>query len=164
MGKPMKVAARIAYLCVIVTFAEGLPALATADESEEFERHAIELFLGGASKLEDTGTESGFAVGLGYELRIVRWLGVGVNGEYVTGEVRDGVLLFPVYAHPWRGLRFEIAPGVEFSDEPEEFAVRFGASYELELWRSFSISPEFNVDLVNGETTLVYGASLGWGF
>jgi hypothetical protein len=53
---------------------------------------------------------------------------------------------------------------VEFSDDPEEFAIRFGAAYEIELCRGLSISPEFNVDLVDGETTLVYGASLGWGF
>jgi hypothetical protein len=131
---------------------------------EEFEKHSVELFLGAGSKLADAGTETGFGVGLGYEFRFIRWLGVGVSGEYVTGNVRDGIILFPVYAHPWRGLRLEIAPGVELSDDPEEFAIRFGAAYEIELCHGLSISPEFNVDLVDGETTLVYGASLGWGF
>jgi len=66
--------------------------------------------------------------------------------------------------HPWRGLRFVAAPGAEFSDEPAEFVLRLGLSYEFEIWKSLSISPEFNVDLVDDEQTLVYGLSVGWGF
>lgn len=64
---------------------------------------------------------AGFAVGLGYEFRHVQWVGVGVSGEYMTGGggARDRILLIPLYVHPRRGLRFGVAPGVEFSDEPE---------------------------------------------
>ena len=131
---------------------------------EEFDKNKIELFLGGASAFRETGTDSGFAVGLSYEYRLVQWVGIGMIGEYATGDVRDGLLLFPVYIHPWRGLRFDMAPGVEFSDEPAAFAVRFGLGYDIELWRSLSLMPEVNADIVDGETTLVYGVSLGWGF
>ena len=131
-------------------------------EEEEFNTHSIELFLGAGTELADSTT--GFGVGLGYEFRFIRWLGVGLMGEYMTGADRNGVLLFPVFGHPWRELRLEVAPGVEFADAEENFAIRFGASYEIGLWRGLSISPEFNVDLVDGEQTLIYGASLGWGF
>jgi hypothetical protein len=160
----MNLERRLRAAWILVVLAIALPYGASADEPDEFARHGLELFLGAGTKLADTGNTTDFGVGIGYEFRFVRWIGVGVTGEYMTGVFRDGVLLFPVYAHPWRGLRFEIAPGVEFSDDPEEFAIRFGAAYEIELFRGLSISPEFNVDLVDGETTLVYGASLGWGF
>lgn len=149
------------WFAIAIVSLLGVAGDALAEE-EEFDTHAIELFLGAGTELADPVT--GFGIGLGYEFRFIRWAGVGLLGEFMTGTARDGVLMFPVFAHPWRGLRLEVAPGVEFADADESFAIRFGASYEIELWRSLSISPEFNVDLVDGEQTLIYGASLGWGF
>lgn len=153
---------RTVWVCILFVLLTGLGAAAYAEE--EFETHGVELFLGGSTRFADGENDNGFSYGLGYEYRFIRSLGVGVTGEGTTGDLRDAVLLFPLCVHPWRGLKFVVAPGAEFSDDPTEFVLRLGLSYEFEIWKHFSISPEFNVDLVDGEQTLVYGLSLGWGF
>jgi hypothetical protein len=38
-----------------------------------------------------------------------------------------------------------------------------GVAYEFEI-RRWSITPEFNVDIAEGETAMVFGMSFGWGF
>ena len=42
--------------------------------------------------------------------------------------------------------------------------MRIGLAYEFEIWKQLSLSPEYNVDFVQGEQTMVYGISIGWGF
>lgn len=88
----------------------------------------------------------------------------GVLLELTTAGTRDAVLLFPLTLHAYRGLKFLAAPGVEFgAGAVQEFAFRLGTAYEFEL-TELSLAPEFNVDLIAGEVTLVYGASVGFGF
>ena len=93
------------------------PSHAAAEEGEEFHRNSVELFFGGATRFEDGETPSGFAFGVGYERRFVRWFGAGLIVEVATNDLRDAILLFPANWHPWRGLRLTVAPGVEFSKE-----------------------------------------------
>ena len=148
-------------LMLLVAFA---PRPGLAEEGDEFPVHVVEAFLGGATRLAGGHSESGFAWGAGYEFRFSRWLGTGITVEAVSGELRDVLVVVPLFVHPWRGLRLEVAPGAEFSKEPTEFAIRFGIAYEFGIWRRLSLTPEFNVDLADGEETLVYGLAVGWEF
>ncbi len=59
--------------------------------------------------------------------------------------------------------RFILAPGFDYRQDRHDFLFRAGVGYEFEIDR-WSISPEFNVDFVDGEQVLVYGLSFGYGF
>ncbi len=59
-----------------------------------------------------------------------------------------------------------MAPGIEIDDEDGDnsFLCRAGAAYEFEIAERCSITPEFNVDFVDGDEVFVYGLSFGYGF
>ena len=152
-------------LVTVVAVAVGASATETESgrEVESEARNEVGIFLGAAIKNEDE-TESGFALGVDYEFRLYRALGVGLVVEVATGDLRDAVVLAQLAVHTWRGLSVVAAPGVEVSrDEGAEFAMRFGTSYDFEVGQ-FSIGPEFNVDLVDREPTFVFGLAFGVAF
>jgi hypothetical protein len=78
---------------------------------------------------------------------------------------RDWVLVVPAYFRLLAGLGFKAGVGLEGSESnPEDggeseaetqFLVRFGAGWELELGRRFTLTPEVNLDLVSGSVTWV---------
>ena len=128
------------------------------------EQNFVELFLGGVTKRVEGETDTGVGLGASYVRRLSRLVGVGVLLELTTGEARDAVLLLPVILRVYRGLSFLGAPGVEISPGGETaFALRLGTLYEFEL-PMVSLSPEFSVDLVEGDVTFVYGVAVGFGF
>ncbi len=128
------------------------------------ERNFVELFLGGVSKDIEGETDTGVGLGVSYVRRVSRLVGLGVLLELATGEARDAVLLLPVILRVYEGLNFLGAPGVEITPGGEAaFALRLGIVYEFEL-PAVSLSPEFSVDLVEGDVTFVYGVAVGFGF
>jgi len=132
-------------------------------ETESLHRHHVAVFLGGGVRDEDH-TESGFVAGLDYEYRLTHLLGAGLLVEVATGDLREVIVAFPFTLHPWRGLRFVAAPGMEIPDHGDvEFAMRLGVGYHFPIGH-FTVGPEFNADLVDGEPTYVIGLSFGWGF
>jgi len=140
----------------------GLVVLAPAVSSAEEERHAVGIFLGGVTETGDN-RETGFALGGEYEYRPYSMIGIGGLVELAAGDVRDVVVLAPLTVHPFGGLGLRVAPGAEISDGEAAFAFRLGISYEIPVG-PFSIAPEFNSDLVEGDWTYVYGLSFGIGF
>ena len=147
------------------------PAAALASESQEAEagvhhRHKVALFLGAAIRDEhEHETESGFALGVEYQYRLHRFLGVGALAEGALGEFRDVLLIAPISFHPWRGLRLVVAPGAEIPNEGStEFALRLGAGYKIPIGGRFTLIPEFNADLIEGTPTYVFGANFAVGF
>jgi hypothetical protein len=133
-------------------------------DGREFHRHHVGVFVGGASRPEDHGTEHGFAGGMDYEYRFSQWVGVGVLAEAATGDLRDVVVAGLVFVHPWKGLLFAAGPGAEISSHGTEFLARLGLAYQFPIWERFTIAPNFNVDLVDGEPTYIYGVTFGIGF
>jgi len=132
-------------------------------ETESHHRHHVAVFLGGGVRDEDH-TESGFVAGLDYEYRLTHLFGAGLLAEVATGDLRDVIVAFPFALYPWRGLRFVAAPGMEIPDHGDvEFAMRLGVGYQFPIGH-FTVGPEFNADLVDGEPTYVIGVSFGWGF
>lgn len=130
----------------------------TQKEDEE-SRQALELFLGNTH--EDN--EDGFTVGLTWEYRLQEIFGAGVFWEYAAGPFDKWAAALALFIHPYKGLRFVVAPGLEHNDGENEFLFRTGVAYEFEIGR-WSITPEFNVDFVDGEESYVYGLSFGRGF
>jgi hypothetical protein len=140
-------------------------AAASEGESLEFHRHHVGVFLGGGSRPQPTGdTLNGFAGGVDYEYRFSRWVGVGGLVEAASGDLRDAVVAGVVFAHPWKGLLFGVGLGAEISSHSTEFVARLGAAYQFPIGERFTIAPTFDVDLVHGKPTYIYGITFGVGF
>ena len=142
---------------------------ATAEESasngeeSDYERHELGIFIGGATHSEEHEHETGFALGAVYVYRFARSAGVGALVEGATTDLRDVLLLAPLYVNPVGGLWLDAGPGIVISPGGTEFAARFGIGYKIPAGR-FSISPEFNADIIDGDPTYVYGLTFSVGF
>jgi len=127
-------------------------------------RHHVGVVVGGGVHFAEDETRSGAVIALDYEYRVHSLLGVGAAVEAATGDLREVIVITPVTVHPWRGLRLIAAPGVEIRrEEPAEFLFRLGIGYLFDVGR-FSIGPELDVDIVQGEPTIVAGMVFGVGF
>jgi hypothetical protein len=134
------------------------------EESDGHHRHHVAALLGTAIRREHGDTEVGFALGVDYEYRFHRLLGVGALVEVATGNIRDVVVMAPVFLHPWGGLKLAVAPGAEIASSGHtEFLVRLGGAYLFPLGQ-FSVGPDFVVDIVDGHPTFVAGLAFGVGF
>ena len=139
------------------------PVLVSAqDESEaaDFEKNALELFLGG-TYADDEGTN--FSICLGYERRLGEKIGLGGFVEHTEGEGREWVLGVPVIFHPTESWKIFLAPGIEHEDGANEFLVRLCNSYEFEMG-SWTLAPEFSFDFVDGDVKTVFGLNFGIDF
>ena len=84
------------------------------------------------------------------------------NEELTTNW--EGVNIMP---REWKIISsvavFLVTMPLAISASENEFLFRTGVAYEFEIGR-WSITPQFNVDFVDGEEAYVYGLSFGWGF
>ena len=119
----------------------------------------IGLFLGNT---HEEG-ENEFTIGLDYEYRFSQYVGIGLLGEYVGKPEREGVILVPLFIHPYKGFRFIAAPGIKPKKDEEKFIWRLGIGYRFPIG-NWTIAPEFNLDFTEGKTVEVYGVSIGYGF
>jgi hypothetical protein len=56
-----------------------------------------------------------------------------------------------------------VAPGFERSDGDNELLIRVGGTYEIEF-DGWSLTPELNLDFVDGDVLTVLGVTFGWKF
>jgi hypothetical protein len=89
---------------------------------------------------------------------------VGAFYEYVSGDFDKWSIGIPLFLHPYKGWRFQAAPGLEHRDSDDEFLFRLGVAYEFMLTDQWIVMPEIAVDFVDGEEAYVYGLVLGYGF
>jgi hypothetical protein len=152
----------VAAVVLIFTALLLNPAVYAAESKEgAHEENEVGLFLGGSHHSEDNG----FSIGLDYEHRINEAFGVGALVEYTTKDFDSWVVAFPVYVHPYMGLRLLAAPGFENRESENKFLVRAGIAYQIPVAKGVSLTPEYNVDFItNGEKVHVYGVSVGVGF
>jgi hypothetical protein len=150
----------------IAVFLVAMPLEIPASEKEhggheesQHHRNRMELFFGNTHE----HGEDGFTVGLSYGYLLQEFIGVGGTFEYATGHFDKWSVTVPLFMYPYGGLRFALAPGLEHREGENDFLFRVGVAYEFEIGR-WSISPEFDVDFVDGEKAYVYGLSFGWGF
>ncbi len=159
MFKRYRVSLFIFLFLVVVPTGVVIAESEQEEHGEVHHRHRLELFLGNTH--DDHG--DGFTTGLTYEYRINQILGTGGVVEYAGGDFEEWAVGVPLYIHPYKGLRFLFGAGLVFEEHETLFLFRTGLAYEFEIDR-LSISPEFNVDFVDGEEVLVYGMSFGYGF
>ena len=147
-----------AFLLTITV--QTLAAEETHEEHKEshYHRHHIGLFLG---SVREEGEDT-FTVGLDYEYRFSPYFGIGILGEYTGKDYREGVVLVPLFIHPYKGFRFIAAPGTKPRKEDEKFVWRLGIGYQFPVG-NWTIAPEFNVDF-SDERDYTYGVSFGYGF
>lgn len=131
---------------------EGEPASA----EEEFPRHVAGLFLGNTA--EDRRAEDrrdGLTLGLEYEYRAAAAWGIGISLEHAGGGIDSGVVVLPVARHhgPWKVYA---GPGMERREEGEEALFRLGVEYGFHF-RGIEVSPQVDVDFVDGERLFVLG-------
>ena len=73
------------------------------------------------------------------------------------------MLALPCVWHPAEPWRTVVAIGTEIIAVDHSFLTRVGGSYEIEF-SGWSLSPEVNVDFVDDDTVLIFGASFVWKF
>ena len=139
----------------------GPGEMASAHE-HGYHRNVIAVFLGVTS---EERRESSPTFGLEYERRLSPAFGLGAILEHARGDLDFTIAAIP-FAYHYGHWKFYAAPGVEFSDEEHntEFLMRVGVEYAFELGRSFEISPQVDIDFVDGEIVTVLGLTLGYGF
>jgi len=149
---------------VVATFilVPYLSAPACAEETEhheEFHPNFLALFIGLTS---EERRESGLALGIEYEYRLNRSFGIGVLAEHTFGDVDTTVYAMPFAYHTGR-WKVYVAPGIEDGDLGNESLWRVGAEYAFEVGR-WEVSPQLDIDFVDGDTALVLGVTIGKGF
>jgi len=103
-------------------------------------------------------------VGFTYERRLSALWGVGGSYEYAAGDFDKWSIAVPLFIHPYKGWRFELAPGLEHKKSEDAFLLRIGAAYEFMLSNRWMLIPEIAVDFVDGDEAVVYGLAFGFGF
>ena len=135
----------------------------SASYSHELHNHHLAAFVG---HTEHEG-ETGVTTGLDYEYRICEYFGVGGLAEFVAGDFDDWILGIPFFFHPFENLQFMVAPAIEFnSEEHDAVLLRAGVGCPVNIGKGWSITPQYNMDFIEGEgkPAQVYGVSLGCGF
>jgi hypothetical protein len=161
------------------------------NESSSFHHmHHIGLFLGGTSSL-DYGTAH-FTAGLDYEFKFGTKpvFGLGLLGEGIFSTLNEYIVGLPVFIHPWKGLKFWVAPCIEIPEktkspiieyppdkvrhneilttnneesEGNHFLLRIGTGYDIHIGKMV-LTPTLCYDKILDNTFLVYGLTFGIGF
>ena len=145
-------------MLVLAAFPQGTPAQEGHREGTEdsFPMHVAGLFVGNSSEDRRSGDpRDGFTLGLEYEYRTSAAWGVGISVEHAGGGIDSGVAVLPLARHhgPWKVYA---GPGIERRDEGEEALFRLGVEYGFQF-REVEVSPQVDVDFVDGERVLVIG-------
>jgi hypothetical protein len=153
----MKLKSSLIKLVLIFCFPlVGFSQESSSADGEE-SKNEISLFLGGTTSEDKTA----FAIGVDYQYRIKKWVGIGGLVDYAMGDFKSTLVGIPLFLHA-SDFEFTIAPAVEFSDGDAAIALRLGAAYEFKT-SVVSISPSVFFDTVRDDKPAwVYGISLGF--
>lgn len=63
---------------------------------------------------------------------------------------------------PWKGLAFQVGPGIEMDKHGSYYLMRVGVEYEVELWHHWDLYPTFFYDTrTDGYSTFSFGLGVG---
>ncbi len=174
MPRPVSIARSLLFL-----FPIALQSMATAGETgshdaghdsgemesaheHDYHRNVVAAFLGVTSEQR---RERSPTFGIEYERRLSPSFGLGVLLEHARGDLDFTIAAVP-FAYHHGHWKLYAAPGVEFSDEEydTEFLMRVGVEYAFELGKGFEVSPQVDLDFVDGEVVTVLGLTFGYGF
>jgi hypothetical protein len=178
---------KVSQLCVLVAGA-GLCSHSWADSSatqtaeaaaedgeihestlgvEHHHKNHIALFVGSteAEVHEGDKEDRDFTLGVDYERRLTKLIGMGGLYDWVAEGRREFLIGMPVFFHPFKASKFQIAPCVQRIREDKEikYVTRIGFSWGFELSKT-TISPEIFYDITSGQDFIVFGVAFGWGF
>lgn len=121
-----------------------------------FPHHTLGVFIGDTT---ETRRNQGLTLGLEYEYRMNERFGVGAIFEHVAGDFDTNVVVLPVALHrgPWK---LYAGPGVEDSEEEgSTFLMRVGLEYGFHF-DAYEVSPQIDVDFVDGEHLFIFGVTI----
>ena len=149
----------------------------------EFHKNHVSVMLGGTTEASEGERSTAFSVGLDYERRFSRVIGLSIGAEAVFDPTeREALAGLSLDVHATRGLVLQVGPGVEIAKElgGEEVgaesegegssthaaaALRVGGLYQFRAGSKVTIAPAFYVDMVDGRKPVyVWGLSTGLGF
>lgn len=142
--------------------AAALADRVAAEEAHDAKPHHLSAVIGGTHVPD--ADETVFTLGLDYEYRLNKTLGLGFVAEHAFGPLNSTTLLAVADIHIMGGLAIQTGPGVEFVDDESFFVTRIGALYEFELGESFTLSPQLHYDISTGEDAIVFGVAFGKAF
>jgi hypothetical protein len=146
----------------------------------------VGIFLGAT---DEHGHDTELTWGLEYRRLIAKRWGLGVLFDYAGGELRNAILAPTLTWLPVGRLQILMAPGIEFhrgraatedcgcdphgkSEDPEQiglfdedetyFVLRIGAGWNFAVGQNYAITPQINLDLVEGEKVWVYGLAFAY--
>lgn len=135
------------------------PEASEHGEGHEFHANVIGLFAG----VTNDDRDGAFTLGLEYERRFSEVFGVGAVLERAWGDLDFWLYMVPFSyrAGPWK---FYVAPGIEDSEHHgSEFLFRIGLERAFQVGQ-FEVSPQFNLDFVDGEEVIVLGLVFAKGY
>lgn len=132
--------------------------------SHGFHPHHLALFVGVTEAEHHHETEREATFGIDYEYRFNEHFGLGGLVDYAGGDIDATVVAVALFIHPFAQAKILIAPGLEIHDGYEEELLRAGVGWDFHLGESFTLTPTFAIDFVDGEEIKVYGINFGWGF
>ena len=148
----------VGLFCSVPAMCEESEGRAGESAHEEHERNMIGIFTG--YTFEDR--RDGFALGIEYERRFSKSFGVGALVEHTFGDFDADVFSVPFAYHTGRWKTY-IGPGIEDSEDGSDGLVRIGVEYGFEV-RTWEVSPQVDIDFVDGDEVFVIGVTFGTGF
>jgi len=149
------------FSLLLIGLATLLPRAHAEDAGEADSHHPnyVAVFAGAAS--EDR-RESGGALGIEYERRLNSAFGIGALVERTFGDIDTTVYAAPLAYHSG-AWKIYAAPGFERGDAGSDSLLRLGLEYGFAAG-DWEISPQIDVDFVDGDRVLVLGITFGQGF
>lgn len=157
----------------------GVPP-ALADGHAAFHHNHASFFSGGTKGLDKKmeGSHVHYTLGLDYERRLLKALGVAMFGEFVTGVDEEFLVgLQPVF-HPYKGAKCYVGSlmlrahehvdlnghTVETKTWHNFYGFRLGAAYDFFLGEYAVLTPELNYDRLGNHSAVICGVAFGLGF
>lgn len=167
---PWRPAIALLFACIALpgvaeeSSAHGSHSAATVrgiPHSDDHPPHHLSILV--AETLINGSSNDGLTIGLDYEYRLSRLLGVGVVVERAAGAI-DATTVFAVAdLHIWRGLAVQVGLGSEYIEETAFLAARAGVLYEFVFDSGYTLSPQVHFD-ASDENSIVWGVSFGKSF
>ena len=147
----------LSLLCILAM----APCTVMAEEAEHGAHHHknhVGVFIG----LTHERRENGFALGVDYARRVSDSFSIGAFAERTWGDFNFDVYGLSIAYHVDRWT-WAIGPGIEDSQLGNERLWRLGVGYSFDVGEAI-VTPNFYVDIVDGEQVYVIGVALGRGF
>ena len=164
------VPARLSFTLLLFSMILSAPTLAEnvgepahgstqGHEVHHFHKNELGVFAGIANNGRRNKAPS---LGIGYERRINDSFGIGAVAEYAFGDADFLVVVVP-FSYHIKSWKLVVAPGVEDGDHGTESLIRFGAGYGFKKG-GWMVTPQLNVDFVDGDDVWVFVVGIGKGF